>query len=108
MKDLDRRIKEESADRKRLVAEAVDEVVERQPVGRAEVIKALDESFQRRGIGLSRLERRTLPDIIHVRIAPESQRALLGMKALGGFGFHFVQEIRSIFSEDRAARDEQE
>jgi hypothetical protein len=100
-KDIYRTTKEESENHKKLVVEAIDEVVERQPSGRDEILQAAEEAFQRRRIEFSKIERDYVPDVVQSRLAARPMKELLAFKALGGLGVNLVREIRRLISEDR-------
>jgi hypothetical protein len=99
-KDIYRRIEEEHKNRKALVAESVDEVVGKKPTGRDETLQALEEAYQRRGMELRNIERKSLPDVIHTRLASRPAKDILAIRALGGLGFNLIREIRKILSQD--------
>jgi hypothetical protein len=85
--------------RKALVAEAVDEVVEKKPTRRGETLQALEEAYQSRGIELSNIEQKSLPEVIQTRLASRPAKDVLAIRALGGLGFNLIREIRKILSE---------
>ena len=107
-KGIHRSTKEESETRKALTKEAIEEVINSQPKGREEIIRALEQAYERRGIDLLNIERESLPDVVEARLAPRPLNQLLAMKAIGGIGFHLVREIRRILSDDGGSTSDQD
>jgi hypothetical protein len=101
VKEACRTSREQSETRKSLVAEAVDEVVAEQPIGRDEILQAIEEAYRRRGIELSNIERVSLVDVVEVRLASGPAKQALGLKAIGGVLFNTVREIARAVAEDR-------
>jgi hypothetical protein len=107
-KEIHVEVRAESDQRKALTNEAVAEVRALDPKGRDQILQAFEDAYEKRGLELSDLERKILPDAIEATHKPRPQRDIEGLKLLGRLGTGLVKEIRGAFARDKVVDPSEE